>query len=158
MRQSKKIIKQSAVHILSKQLQNEGKKVVLATGCFDILHAGHVQLFRKAKQHGDILIVGANSDKSIRKLKGVSRPIVSLNERLANIAEIASVDYVTVFGEHTPAELISRIKPHLFIKGGDWSSKKLIEEHELNKYGGRVIFIPIRIKTSTTALYDKKNN
>lgn len=135
-----------------------GKKIVLATGCFDILHSGHIELFREARKLGDILIVGANSDKSIRKLKGEPRPFVKESKRLLNIASLSMVDFVTSFGEDTPEKLISELEPHIFVKGGDWKGKEIPEEKILKKYGGRAVFVPIKIKTSTTKIYYGEKN
>lgn len=147
-----KIKSRQALCRLVHQYKSQKKKVVLATGCFDILHSGHIQLFREAKKLGDILIVGANTDKTIRKIKGPTRPIVKENVRLKNIAAVEYVDYVTSFSEQTPTELISALKPHIFVKGGDWSSKELPEIPTLRAHGGKMIWVPIRIQTSTTAL------
>lgn len=147
--------RQSLKSILRKK---KNKKIVLATGCFDILHSGHIELFREAKTFGDILIVGANSDKSIRKLKGAPRPFVKESKRLLNISSLAMVDFVTSFGEDTPEQLISELRPDIFIKGRDWKGKNIPENDILKSYGGRAIFLPIKIKTSTTSLYYGEKN
>lgn len=140
---------------LAAQIKKRGKKIVLATGCFDILHSGHIQLFNKAKELGDILIVGANSDSSIKQIKGTERPIVEESLRLYNLSSLVPVDYVTSFPEFNPAKIISEIKPDVFVKGGDWRKKEVPETNILKSLGTKVVYIPIEIKTSTTQLASK---
>lgn len=147
-----KIKTRGEIRKLTEFLKKGNKTVVLATGCFDILHSGHIQLLQKAKALGDVLIVGANSDSSIRKIKGPRRPIVREDMRLSNLASLVPVDYVTSFKELTPAELIRETKPHVFVKGGDWRGGELPEESVIKKYGGKIVFVPVKIKTSTTVL------
>lgn len=151
----KKIKKAREISRLAKKNKSEGKKIVLATGCFDILHSGHIFLLREARKLGDVLIVGANSDLSIKKIKGPKRPIVREKMRLLNLASLVPVDYVTTFKETNPAHLAFIIKPNFLVKGGDWSGKKLPEEKVLKRFGGKIVCIPIKIATSTTAIIGK---
>jgi len=114
------------IEVLSTKLKDKGKKIVFTNGCFDILHAGHVRYLETAKSFGDILIVGVNSDKSVRTLKGETRPINSEQDRALLIASLEAVDYVIIFNEDTPYELIKVIKPHTLVKGGDYAGQKVV--------------------------------
>jgi len=114
------------IEVLSTKLKDKGKKIVFTNGCFDILHAGHVRYLETAKSFGDILIVGVNSDKSVRTLKGETRPINSEQDRALLIASLEAVDYVIIFNEDTPYELIKAIKPHTLVKGGDYEGQKVV--------------------------------
>ncbi|MCT7544571.1 D-glycero-beta-D-manno-heptose 1-phosphate adenylyltransferase, partial [Aliarcobacter cryaerophilus] len=111
---------------LSKKLHSQGKKIVFTNGCFDILHVGHVKYLEEAKSYGDVLILGLNADSSVRKLKGSSRPINSQDDRAYILASLESVDYVVIFEEETPYELIKLIKPHVLVKGGDYEGKEVV--------------------------------
>jgi len=114
------------IEVLSTKLKDKGKKIVFTNGCFDILHAGHVRYLETAKSFGDILMVGVNSDKSVRTLKGETRPINSEQDRALLIASLEAVDYVIIFNEDTPYELIKVIKPHTLVKGGDYAGQKVV--------------------------------
>lgn len=111
---------------LAKKLHSQGKKIVFTNGCFDILHVGHVKYLEEAKSYGDVLILGLNADSSVRKLKGSSRPINSQDDRAYILASLESVDYVVIFEEETPYELIKLIKPHVLVKGGDYEGKEVV--------------------------------
>jgi D-beta-D-heptose 7-phosphate kinase/D-beta-D-heptose 1-phosphate adenosyltransferase len=111
---------------LSAELKTRGKKVVFTNGCFDILHAGHIRYLEAAKAYGDILILGLNSDRSVSKLKGKNRPINTQLDRAYILAALESVDYVVVFDENTPYELIKAIKPHILVKGGDYEGMPVV--------------------------------
>ena len=111
---------------LSKKFHEKGKKIIFTNGCFDILHAGHVKYLENAKSYGDILILGLNADSSVRKLKGPTRPINTQDDRAYILASLESVDYVVIFEEETPYELIKRIQPHILVKGGDYEGKNVI--------------------------------
>ena len=113
---------------LSKELKNQNKKLVFTNGCFDILHAGHVDYLQSAKKFGDILIVGLNSDESIKKIKGDNRPINSQNDRALILGALESVDYVVIFDDKTPRNLINAIKPQILVKGGDYQNKDVVGE------------------------------
>ncbi|PRM88012.1 bifunctional heptose 7-phosphate kinase/heptose 1-phosphate adenyltransferase [Aliarcobacter cryaerophilus] len=114
------------IKTLSSKLHNQGKKIVFTNGCFDILHVGHVKYLEVAKSYGDVLILGLNADSSVRKLKGETRPINTQDDRAYILASLESVDYVVIFEEETPYELIKLIKPHVLVKGGDYEGKEVV--------------------------------
>ena len=114
------------IKILAKKLHDKGKKIIFTNGCFDILHAGHVKYLEEAKSYGDILILGLNADSSVRKLKGPTRPINNQDDRAYILASLESVDYVVIFEEETPYELIKLIQPHVLVKGGDYEGKDVV--------------------------------
>lgn len=118
---------------LAKKFHEKGKKIVFTNGCFDILHAGHVKYLQEAKNYGDILILGLNADNSVRKLKGPTRPINNQNDRAYILASLESVDYVVIFEEETPYELIKLIKPHTLVKGGDYEGKIVVGQDIANE-------------------------
>ena len=133
-----------------KQLKNENKKVVFTNGCFDILHAGHVDYLAKAKATGDVLIVALNSDKSVRNIKGEKRPIVNEKERAFIMANLKPVDFVTFFDEDTPAEIINELIPDVLVKGADWDINKIIGKDTVESNGGEVKTIEFVNFQSTT--------
>jgi D-beta-D-heptose 7-phosphate kinase/D-beta-D-heptose 1-phosphate adenosyltransferase len=135
--------------------RQEGKKIVFTNGCFDILHVGHTRYLAAAKKQGDILILGLNSDESVRSLKGKERPLIPENERADVIAALESVDYVTIFHELTPLELIEYLKPDIIVKGGDWKEEDVVGRESVSKWGGRVIIIPEVKGSSTTNIIEK---
>lgn len=136
-------------------LKTQGKKIVFTNGCFDILHAGHVDIFQQARNLGDILVVGVNSDTSIKKIKGDSRPVVPQNQRLRVLAALESVDYVIAFDEDTPYRLIAAVAPDILVKGGDWPVKDIIGRDIVEKRGGKVLSIPLMAGISTTRIIEK---
>ena len=121
-----------------KSLRRKKKKVVFTNGCFDILHAGHVNYLAKAKSLGDILVIGLNSDSSVKKLKGRSRPVVSQKNRAIVLGALWAVDFVVIFNELTPIKLIKAIKPDVLVKGGDWKKENIIGADFIESYGGKV--------------------
>ncbi len=131
------------------------QKIVFTNGCFDIIHRGHVNYLETAKKKGDILVVGINSDASIRKLKGKSRPINPQLDRSEIISALASVDYVTIFGQSTPLEIIKKIKPDVLVKGADWKTSDIVGADILKQYGGRVAREKFLDGYSTTKLIEK---
>lgn len=137
------------------QLKKEGKIIVFTNGCFDILHTGHTRYLREAKKAGDILILALNSDESVRSLKGEKRPLMSENERADVVASLESVDFVTIFHELTPLELIEFIKPDILVKGGDWTEENIVGRESVRKWGGRVVIIPEIKGSSTTNIIEK---
>jgi D-beta-D-heptose 7-phosphate kinase/D-beta-D-heptose 1-phosphate adenosyltransferase len=140
-----------------KRLQAEGKTVVWTNGCFDILHVGHVMYLEKAAREGDILVVGLNSDESVRRLKGPNRPIVPENERAFVLAALECVSFVTVFSEPTPAEILQSLHPDVYAKGGDYTIDTIVQEERriVEGYGGRIAIISGLEGRSTTAIIDK---
>jgi len=137
------------------RLKREGKKVIFTNGCFDILHAGHTRYLREAKKLGDVLILALNSDSSVRSIKGEKRPIVPETERAEVVASLASVDYVTIFNELTPLELIEFLQPDVIVKGGDWAEKDIVGADTVRRWGGRVAIMPEIKGASTTNVIEK---
>jgi D-beta-D-heptose 7-phosphate kinase/D-beta-D-heptose 1-phosphate adenosyltransferase len=134
-----------------------GKTVVWTNGCFDLLHVGHIRSFRDAKALGDILIVGINSDASVRAIKGDTRPIVNQADRAELIAALEMVDYVTIFDEPTPVAAISRLRPDIHCKGAEYAdgARPFPERETVLGYGGRIRFLPLHPGRSTTDLVDR---
>ena len=135
--------------------KSQEKKVVFTNGCFDILHAGHLHLLREAKRLGDILIVALNGDGSVKKIKGPQRPLLPQAERAELIASLEMVDYVTIFDETEPYNLIMELKPDVLAKGGDWPQDKIVGGHVVEKNGGRVAVIPYLKGHSTTDIIER---
>ncbi|RUM32269.1 MAG: D-glycero-beta-D-manno-heptose 1-phosphate adenylyltransferase [Aquifex sp.] len=135
--------------------ERKGKRVVFTNGCFDIIHAGHVDYLEKAKKLGDILIVGLNSDSSIRRIKGKKRPIIHQDMRAKVLSSLKPVDYVVIFEEDTPERLIKAIKPDVLVKGGDWELDKIVGRDFVESYGGKVLTIPFEYNISTTKIIQK---
>lgn len=131
-------------------LKKRGKKVVFTNGCFDLLHYGHVKYLEDAKRKGDILVVGINSDASVRRIKGTKRPIINEQDRLKIIAALESVDYVVLFKEDTPFNIINLLRPDILIKGADWDKDKIVGRDIILRYGGRVATIRLIKGRSTT--------
>ena len=130
--------------------RRERKTVVFTNGCFDILHAGHVRYLTAARERGDILIVGLNSDASVRKLKGEGRPVNLTADRAEVLAGLRAVDHVVVFEEDTAEELVRRLQPDIYVKGGDYSLDRLPESAIVAAYGGRTVLVPMVEGRSTT--------
>lgn len=140
--------------ILSR-LKTKGKRIVFSNGCFDLLHYGHVKYLEDAKRKGDILIVGINSDSSVRMIKGGRRPIVNENDRASLIAALESVNFVLLFKEKTPLKLIKELKPDILVKGSDWNKDSIVGNDIVLSYGGRVNTIKLVKGRSTTNLIKK---
>jgi D-beta-D-heptose 7-phosphate kinase/D-beta-D-heptose 1-phosphate adenosyltransferase len=136
-------------------LRQSGRKIAFTNGCFDILHVGHVRYLREARKIADILILGLNSDSSVRSIKGEKRPLVGEQERAEVLAALECVDFVTIFPELTPLELINYLEPDILIKGGDWPEEKVVGREEIKKWGGRVVIIPEVEGKSTTNIVEK---
>ena len=132
--------------------RSAGKKIVFTNGCFDILHPGHVAYLEDARACGDLLVVGLNSDSSVRRIKGPQRPINPQEDRAIMLAGLASVDYVTFFEDDTPLELIKAVRPHVLVKGGDWTIENIVGADFVMSYGGEVYSLAFREGYSTTAL------
>lgn len=136
-------------------LRKEGKKIALTNGCFDILHVGHVRYLKEAKKTADVLVLALNSDDSVRAIKGDKRPLVGEDERAEVLAGLEYIDYVTIFSELTPLELICFLKPDVLVKGGDWPEEKVVGHDEIKQWGGHVTIIPEVAGKSTTNIVDK---
>ena len=136
-------------------LRAGGKKIVFTNGCFDILHAGHVRYLEKAKAFGDVLVLGLNSDASVRANKGPSRPINSEMDRAEVVGALASVDAVVLFDELTAESIIAKVRPDVYVKGGDYTIETLPEAKIVQSYGGRVEFVSLVAGRSTTNVIEK---
>jgi rfaE bifunctional protein nucleotidyltransferase chain/domain len=134
-----------------------GKKIVFTNGCFDIIHAGHISYLEKARSLGDILVVGVNSDESVKRLKGENRPVNKENDRLYILSAIRYIDFVTLFTEDTPYNLIKTIVPDILVKGGDWNINDIVGKDIVEKNNGKVIAIDYLNGYSTTSILEKIN-
>lgn len=145
---------------LVKQLNQHrvGKKVVFTNGCFDLLHVGHVRYLNEAKSKGDILVLGLNSDESVKRLKGPTRPIQNENDRAEILANLNSIDYVCLFCEDTPLELIKKVKPDVLVKGGDWQPSQIVGSDFVMSYGGKVESLQFIEGRSTTQIIEKSKS
>jgi len=150
-----KIIERETLRNKLEALRKKGKKIAFTNGCFDILHVGHVRYLREAKKTADVLVLALNSDSSVRSIKGEKRPLVPENERAEVLAALEFIDFVTIFPELTPLELINYLKPDVLIKGGDWPEEKVVGREEIKKWGGRVAIIPEIEGKSTTNIVEK---
>ena len=136
-------------------LRKGGKRVVFTNGCFDIFHVGHLRYLKESSKYGDMLIVGVNSDASVKRLKGANRPIVTENERAELLASLSFVSYVVIFDEDTPYEIIKRIKPDFITKGGDYNPDTVVGKDIVEAKGGKVIICPLEENKSTTNIIKK---
>lgn len=132
--------------------RENNQKIILTNGCYDLLHVGHLHTFREAKKMGDLLIVGINSDRSVQALKGATRPIITEKDRAEMVSGLKPVDYVIIFDEDTVAHLLEIIKPHVYVKGGDYTLENLPEKETIIKLGIEVKFIPLVTGISTTEI------
>lgn len=154
-RPEKKVMSREQICGQVAQWQNSGLTVVFTNGCFDLLHIGHVTLLDEARQEGDRLVVGINSDSSVSRLKGPSRPVVPEHARARVLAALEAVDAVTVFDEPTPLELMISLRPQVIVKGGDYIADEIVGANEVRSWGGRVKIVPFVQGFSTSALIAK---
>lgn len=147
----KKVINRKEAKRIIEKLKKEDKKIVFTNGCFDVLHPGHIKLLKEAKKLGDYLFVGLNSDKSIKKIKGEKRPILSQNARIEILSAIEYVDYIILFDEPTPYRLIKSLKPHYLVKGADWKKEEIVGK----EFAQKVYQVKILKNFSTTLLIKK---
>ena len=152
------LVKQSELDSLLKKLREENKTIVTTNGCFDILHVGHVRYLEKTKTFADVLIVALNSDKSVKSIKGESRPINKEEDRAEVLSALKCVDYVVLFDEDSPIELLLKIKPDVYTKGADYTVETLPEAKPIMEAGGRIEFISFVEGKSTTSIIDKMRN
>ena len=150
-RGSKILSAQAAAHQV-RSWQSAGKTVVFTNGCFDLLHPGHIHILHEAKALGDRLVVGLNSDASVRRLKGPSRPILSERDRAALLSALEDVDAVVLFSEDTPIELIALLKPDILVKGNDYRIDQVVGREVVTAYGGKVMLVPLLQGYSTTGI------
>jgi len=137
------------------QWKNENKKIVFTNGCFDLIHLGHIELLARSSDLGDVLIIGVNSDSSIRKLKGENRPIIEEDSRVKQLAALEFVDAVILFHEDTPQKLIEKIKPDVITKGGDYKAENVVGNEVVTQKNGQVVIIPLTQGYSTTSILKK---
>ena len=152
-----KIIKRNNLKKICDRLRKRNKTIVFTNGCFDLLHVGHIRYLKKAKSMGDILIVGLNSDRSVRRLKGKGRPLTPLAERGEILGSLEMVNYVVPFSETRPDNLIRLIRPHIHVKGGDYTLKEIPEATLVASLGGKTKIVPLVKGRSTTSLIRKVN-
>ena len=152
---STKICSRRSLSRCARRLRRSGKRIVFTNGCFDILHAGHIHYLEQAKRLGDILVVGLNSDRSVRKLKGRGRPVSPEKDRARVLAALSCVDCVSIFGEETPLHLIKIVRPHILVKGADWSVPSIAGGREVKNWGGKVKLIPLLQGRSTSGILKK---
>ena len=151
----RKMTSRASLPTLVRRLKAAGKKIVFTNGTFDILHLGHVTYLEKAHAQGDVLIVGVNSDKSVRSYKGPGRPLNSQHDRMGVLAGLGCVDHVVLFEEPTPLNLILKIRPHVLVKGADWKKSQIAGAREVESWGGRVKRIKLVAGRSTTRILKK---
>lgn len=137
------------------RLRRRGERIVFTNGCFDLLHIGHLRYLQRARRHGDRLVVGINSDRSVRQIKGPPRPLIPQAERAEVLAALSCVDFVTVFNERDPLAVITALQPDVLIKGSDWGQNKIIGREVVEGRGGRVRRVPLVKGVSTTRLIKK---
>src|SRR6266566_2422525 len=137
------------------QERRNGRRVVFTNGCFDLLHPGHIRTLEEARALGEVLIVGINSDASVRELKGRGRPVFPMKERAEVLAALECVDAVVIFDELTPREVIAKLLPDVLVKGGDWEDDQIVGREEVEAAGGRVVSVPVLPGYSTTELLQK---
>ena len=150
-----KIIDKQALLEARAKMRQAGKQLVFTNGCFDLIHAGHVRYLAQARALGDVLVVALNSDRSVRALKGEGRPILNEQERAEVIAALEAVDYVIVFDEETPRELIAALLPDVLVKGGDWPLDQIVGRDEVEAVGGKVLSLPYVEGSSTTEIIER---
>lgn len=148
------VSRQELIDICEK-IRKDEKEIVFTNGCFDIIHAGHVIYLHDAKSYGDVLVVGLNSDDSVRRLKGSNRPLNAENDRAVVLDSLKPVNYVCIFDEDTPFELISAIKPDVLVKGGDYNRDTIVGADVVEENGGKVVVVPLLEGRSTTSIIDK---
>jgi len=137
------------------ELRQRGLRIVFTNGCFDILHPGHLSYLQKARSLGDVLIVGINSDRSVKELKGNLRPIFDQDERCELLSGLESVNFITIFDKSTPRDLIKAILPEVLVKGGDWGLEQIVGREEVEASGGRVVSLPYEEGYSSSAIIQR---
>jgi len=140
---------------IREELRRQNKIVVFTNGCFDLLHSGHIYIFREAKKLGDVFIVAVNEDESVRKIKGESRPIFPLDERLEVLESIEDIDHLLPFSEETPQRIIAALLPDVLVKGGDWKPEEVVGKEEVEQAGGRVVIISHLEGRSTSEIVER---
>ena len=136
-------------------LRESGRKIVFTNGCFDILHVGHIRYLASARSEGDLLVIGLNSDVSVRKIKGENRPIIAQNQRAEILAGLSVVDYVVLFDEPDPMALIEKLIPDVLVKGEDWTEDDIVGGHFVKSKGGRIVRVEFVEETSTSGIIER---
>jgi D-beta-D-heptose 7-phosphate kinase/D-beta-D-heptose 1-phosphate adenosyltransferase len=149
---SSKILARSKIPSLMRSLRRQPLRIVFTNGCFDLLHAGHVRYLEEARQQGDVLIIGLNSDRSVRAIKGPARPLISEKQRAEVLAALACVSWVVLFSEPDPYRLIELIRPDVLVKGADWTEEHIIGADLVRSYGGKVHRVELVPKISTSEI------
>ncbi len=152
---NEKILDRKGLREKARSIKEAGKKIVFTNGCFDLLHIGHVRYLRAAKDQADVLLIAVNSDRSMARIKGPGRPIVSQDERAEVLASLECVDYVTIFDELDPLATIELVTPDVLVKGADWKEDAIIGRDVVEAAGGRVVRIPLTEGASTSAIIRK---
>ncbi len=150
-----RILERESLLVEVEKLRRGGSRVVFTNGCFDLLHPGHIALLEHARSLGAILVVGVNTDAGVRALKGPGRPLAPERERAELLAALAAVDYVTLFDEPTPRELIAALLPDVLVKGADWGTDAIVGREEVEAAGGRVVSVELVPRCSTSSLIEK---
>ena len=151
-----KIRAPAALERLLRGVQARGRRVVFTNGCFDLLHPGHVKVLERARRLGDVLVVGLNSDRSVRRLrKGPGRPVTGQRDRAFVVAALACVDYVTIFDDATPHQLVRRLQPDVLVKGADWAAGTIVGRDTVLGRGGRIVRVPLLKGYSTTRIIER---
>ncbi|QDU85878.1 Bifunctional protein HldE [Planctomycetes bacterium Pla163] len=152
---TRKVQDEAGLDAMVQRWRQEGRRIVFTNGCFDVLHAGHVQYLRFARSQGDVLVVGINDDASVRRLKGPERPVNPLADRMEVLAALEMVDAVAPFGEDTPKTVIERVTPDVLVKGEDWREKGVVGREWVERHGGKVVLAPLLAGRSTTSTLEK---
>ncbi len=153
--QSKKIITLSSLQKEVLELKKTGKRIVFTNGCFDLIHVGHIRYLKEARSLGDVLIVGVNSDASIKKIKDPRRPIIPQSQRLEVLSALECIHYLTLFSGKTPLHLIKALTPDILVKGGDWALEQIVGRDHVEANGGQVVRIKVIQGASTTSIIDR---
>ena len=154
----RRVLTEDEAAIMSGELRANGSRIIFTNGCFDIIHPGHVHILRKARVLGDVLFLGVNTDDSISRLKGPSRPFITLEARVQLLLELRSVSFVVPFDEDTPIKLIKKIVPDIIVKGGDYTPDSVVGADFVKSHGGRVEIIPLMKGFSSTAIITALNH
>jgi len=150
-----RVLSLSEVSAFAADLHAKGKRVVFTNGVFDLLHPGHVRYLQAARGEGDALVIGVNSDRSVRANKGPSRPIIPEHERAELLAALACVDAVVIFDEDTPADIIRHVQPDVLVKGADWAADQIVGRDTVEARGGKVVRIPVEQGWSTSGIVER---
>lgn len=151
----KKIVTRAEIIKIAEKMRTENKTIAFTNGCFDILHAGHVKYLYEAASQGDLLVLGLNSDSSVKQIKGEKRPVIKESHRAQVLSALACIDYIVLFDEPAPGSLIREIKPDILVKGADWNETEIVGANFVKQNGGRVSRINLEPDISTTAIIEK---